>query len=165
VIVVFVSLLACPQARHSNANISPVSADQTRCQEFAEKWIGRFHAIQRTICKDIKLIPQTKPSDDCIENTDGSAEEGRHSSDPESTDDIASSIYSNDDIGAIDAHRWSPAIKWTSSVIISSIAAWVSFAGAIDSQAIKKISSEFGISQEAETLATGRSLVCNIIQN
>ncbi|KAF7114475.1 hypothetical protein CNMCM5793_008779 [Aspergillus hiratsukae] len=98
-----------------------------------------------------------KRIDDRVETTGASVEEGRHSSD-QSTDDVASNLYSNDDIGAIDAHRWNAAIKWTSTVIISSIASWVSFAGAIDSQAIKKISSEFGISQEAETLATAMFL-------
>jgi hypothetical protein len=50
-------------------------------------------------------------------------------------------------------------------VIISSIAAWVSFAGAIDSQAGPKISTEFGISEEAETLATGRSLLRITLQS
>ncbi|PKX89820.1 putative MFS transporter [Aspergillus novofumigatus IBT 16806] len=87
-----------------------------------------------------------------------SAEEGWHSSDLESNDDVVSKVYSSDDIGQIDARRWSAAIKWISTVIISSIAALVSFAGAIDSQAASKISSEFGISEEAETLATAMFL-------
>ncbi|KAF7169368.1 hypothetical protein CNMCM5623_002131 [Aspergillus felis] len=114
----------------SNANISPVSPDQKRCQEFAEK---------RT-------------------DASGSAEEGRHSSDPESVDDVVSKVYSSDDIGAIDARCWNAAIKWISTVIISSIAALVSFAGAIDSEPSSKISSEFGISEEAETWATAMFL-------
>ncbi|GAQ11616.1 uncharacterized transporter mfs2 [Aspergillus lentulus] len=100
-----------------------------------------------------QLLQGTKPSD-----ASGSAEEGRRSSDPESNENVVSKVYSSNDIGQIDAHRWSPPIKWIATVIVSSIAAWVSFAGAIDSQAGSKISTEFGISEEAETLATAMFL-------
>ncbi|GFF34904.1 uncharacterized transporter mfs2 [Aspergillus udagawae] len=112
----------------------------------------QYRRIRNDVRSSLKSGP-TKHSD-----ASGSAEEGRHSSDPEFIDDVVSKVYSSDDIGAIDAHCWNAATKWISTVIISSIAALVSFAGAIDSEASSNISSEFGISQEAETLATAMFL-------
>lgn len=64
-------------------------------------------------------------------------------------------LYSADHIGAIDAHEWSSATKWLATFIIAWIAGVVAFAAAVDSAAIPQISSEFRISKETESLATG----------
>ncbi|KAL4953464.1 major facilitator superfamily domain-containing protein [Aspergillus filifer] len=67
-------------------------------------------------------------------------------------------VWTNDEIGWIDAHDWNYSTKWMTTLLVSSISAVVAFATAIPAPLAKVTAHDLGVSQLHETSATATFL-------